>query len=325
MTSTLRFPAAGLALAASAVLAAAAQAQTFPMKPIRIVAPVPPGGSVDTVARVIAPRMAEILGQQVVIDNRPGASTNIGTELVARAPADGYTLLANAVPFAANPSFFPKLAFEPLRDFAPISLVATTPHVLVAHPSLPVKDVPGLVALATKRPGEIKYSSAGAGTNLHIAAELLKYLTRTDVVHVPYKGGGPALLALLGGEVETSFPALVAAMGQIGAGRLRALGVTSATRAQSLPQLPTIAEQGVPGYEFTSWVGLLAPAGTPPQVLATLHEAIVKATQAPGMRERFDREGAEVVVSSPADFRKFLVADVARWAKLIKESGMKAE
>jgi tripartite-type tricarboxylate transporter receptor subunit TctC len=304
---------------------AAAQTSDFPQRPIRIVAPVPPGGSVDTVARLIARKMSESLVQGVVIDNRGGASTNIGMELVARAPGDGYTLLANTIALVANPSLFPKLPFDPEKDFAPVSLVVNGPSIIVAHPSVPVRNVMELVALAKARPGVIKYSSGGSGTLTHLGAELFKYLTRSDVVHVPYKGGGPAIAAVMSGECDVSFQTVLAAAGQIAAGRLRALAVTGRDRVALLPDVPTVAESGVPNYEFQSWVGILAPASTPPAIVKVLNEHIVKAARTPDVSEHFTREGSEVIASTPEYFRKLIVSDIALWGKVIREMGLKAD
>lgn len=304
---------------------ALAQQAGFPSKPVRIVVPVPPGGSVDTMVRLIAPRMSELMGQSVVIDNRAGASTNIGTEHVAKSAPDGYTVLANAIPLVANPSLYAKLPYSVERDFAAVTLLATTPHVMVVHPSLPVQGIQDLVKLARAKPGAIHYSSSGAGSNLHIAAELFKNLTKTDMVHVPYKGGGPALTALLGGECEMSILSLVATASQVSAGKLRAIGITSAKRSDVLPNLPTIAEQGVPGYDFSSWVGIVAPAATPPAIVNALHDTIAKAANSPSVKERFAKEGAEIVVNSPEAFRKFLLEDLQRWAKVIKEGNIRLD
>jgi len=304
---------------------AAAQTRDFPQRPIRIVVPVPPGGSVDTVARLIASKMSDSLGQGVVIDNRGGASTNIGMEIVARATGDGYTLLANTIPLVANPSLFPKLPFDPEKDFAPVSLVVNGPSIIVAHPSVPVRNVKELIALAKARPGVIKYSSSGAGTLTHLGAELFKYLTRSDLVHVPYKGGGPALTAVMSGECDVSFQTPLAAAGQIAAGRLRALAVTGKARLALLPDVATVAESGVPNYEFQSWVGILAPASTPPAVVKVLNDHIVKAARTPDVSERFTREGAEIVASTPEYFRKLIATDIALWGKVIREMGLKAD
>lgn len=301
-----------------------ADAQTWPAKPIRMIVPFPPGGSVDAVARLIAPKMSESLGQAVVIDNRTGASSNIGMELVARAPGDGYTILANTVPVVANPSLF-KLTFNPQKDYVPISLVVNGASVLFVHPSVPARNVKELIALAKARPGELKYASAGAGTLPHLAIELFKYLTGTQLLHVAYKGGGPSLTATISGEVDLTVQTLVAAGGQIAAGRLRAIAVTSRKRAPQLPDIPTVAESGVPQYEFNTWVGLLAPASTPPPIVKLLNEHAVKAAHAPEVVGRVTREGAEVVASTPEEFRATIAKETALWAKVIREMGIGAE
>ena len=305
--------------------AASAQPRDFPQRPIRSVVPVPPGGSVDATARLLAPKLSESLGQSVVIDNRGGASTNIGMELVARAPADGYTLLANTAPLVANPALFPKLPFSPEKDFAPLSLVVTGPSVVVVHPSVPVRTLAELITLAKAKPGSINYSSSGAGTLTHLGAELFKYLSGTNIVHVPYKGGGPALAAVVAGEIDLTFQTPLAAAGQIKAGRLRALAVTAQKRLAILPEVPTAGESGMPKYEFQSWVGLLAPATTPQPVLRLLHEHIVKAARSPDIAERFTREGAEVVAGTPEQFRKVMADETALWTRVIREMGIKAE
>ncbi len=297
---------------------------TFPSKPIRMVAPFPPGGSVDSTARLIVPGMSESLGQQVVIDNRSGASGNIGMEYVARAPADGYTLLINTVPTVANPGLF-KLSFVPERDFAAVSLVMNGPNVLVVHPSLPVRNIKEFVALAKARPGDIKYTSAGAGTLPHLGMELLRYMTQINLLHVAYKGGGPAMVALVAGECDASMYTLLTASSHLASGRLRAIGVSGKTRFKALPDVPTIAESGVPDYEFNAWVGVLAPAATPPAIIRVLNEHVVKAARAPAVAERFARDGAEVVASTPEAFRARIVADTALWAKVIKAMNLRAE
>ncbi len=304
---------------------AAAQTRDFPQRPIRIVAPVPPGGSVDIVSRLIARKLTDSLGQSVVVDNRGGASTNIGMELVARAPGDGYTLLANTIALVANPSLFPKLTFDVEKDFVPVSLVVNGPSIIVAHPSVPARNVKELIALAKARPGVIKYSSGGTGTLTHLGAELFKYLTRSDMAHVPYKGGGPAIAALLSGECDVSFQTVLASAGQVAAGRLRALAVTGKNRLSLLPDVPTVAESGVPNYEFQSWVGILAPTTTPPAIVKVLNEHIVKAARTPDVSANFARDGSEVIASTPEYFRKLIATEIAMWGKVIREMGLKAE
>ncbi len=306
-------------------LAAWSQEGTFPSRPIRMIVPVPPGGTVDIVTRVVAQKMAEVTGQSVVIDNRGGAFTIIGSEIVARAPADGYTLLSNTLPLVVNPSLFAKLPFDVARDFAPISLVASAPFVLAVHPSVPAKTAADLVTLAKAKPGALKYGSSGSGSNLHVAAELFRMLTGTDISHVPYRGGGPALISLLGGETQLCFLSLIATAPHIKGGKLRGLGITTLKRSPVLPELPPLAESGAPGYEFSSWVGVLAPAQTPPRIVAVLNGFIVKALQLPGVTERFAGEGAEIVASSPAEFRAHLGSELKRWAKVVKETGMRPD
>jgi len=307
------------------IFAQHAVAQTYPHKPVRVIVPVPPGGIVDVVVRVLGQKMSEVMGQSVVVDNRPGASTNIGTEIVARAPGDGYTLLSNSLPLVVNASLFPKLPFDVEKDLAPVSLVVTAPYVIVSHPSVPAKSIRELIALAKAKPGLVKYASAGNGTNLHVAAELFKNMAGVDIVHVPYRGGGPALTAVLGGESDLSFLALVAVLPQINAGRLRALAITSSARSPVVPNLPTVTETGVAGYEFTSWVGILAPATTPAIIVAALNGYIVRAMRAPGVAERFASEGAEVVANSPAQFGAQIKTELVRWAKVVKENQLKAD
>jgi tripartite-type tricarboxylate transporter receptor subunit TctC len=302
-----------------------AQVKNFPNRPVRIIVPVPPGGIVDVVVRLLGQKMTEVMGQGVVIDNRAGASTNIGTEMVARATGDGYTLLANSLPLVVNPSMFAKLPFDVEKDFAPVSLVAGAPYAIVVHPSVPARSIKELVALARAKPALLNYSSAGNGSNLHVAAELFKNMSGANIVHVPYKGGGPALTAIVGGECDLSFLSLVAVLPQINARRVNALAITSTTRSAVLPALPTVAEAGVPGYEFSSWVGILAPASTPANIVSALNEYIVKAMRAPDLADRFSREGADVIASSPAQFGTYIGAELARWAKVVRESGMKAD
>ena len=303
----------------------AAGAQAYPAKPIRMIVPTSPGGIIDIVSRLTGQKLTEVTGQIVVIENRAGASNNIGTEYVARAPADGYTLLAATLPLVVNPALFEKLPFNVERDFAPVSLVVSAPYVMVAHPSLPAKSVKELVALAKAKPGALSYSTGGSGTNLHIAAELLALQAGVKLLHIPYKGGGPALASVIAGEAALSFPSLGAALPQVNAGRLRAIAITSTQRSTLLPKVPTIAESGYPDYAFTSWVGVLAPAGTPSEIVAALNAHIVKAMRNPAVIERLAADGNEVVAGSPEQFAALIKTELARWAKVVRASGMKPE
>jgi tripartite-type tricarboxylate transporter receptor subunit TctC len=312
-------------LALSAGLLDAASAQNYPSRPVRMVVPNPPGGTLDIVGRLIGPKMTEIAGQSVIVDNRPGADTNIGTEIVARAQPDGHTVLLQTVPFVVNPSLFGKLPFNVLKDFAPVSLLVSYPFVLVVNNAVPAKSVKELVALAKAQPGKLSYASAGNGSNLHVAAELFKNLTATDMLHVQYKGGGPALLAVLSGEVSLSYLNLAAVLPHLKGGKLRALAMTSAKRSAALPDLPTIAESGVAGYEFTSWVGALVPSATPAKTVAALNEIMVNAVRSAELGKRFADQGADVIASTPAQFAAHIRAELPRWARVVKESGLKAD
>ena len=293
---------------------------------MRLVVPSAPGAILDLVARVIGPAMGEIMGQPAIVDNRPGAGTNIGMEVVARAPGDGYTLLVASNSLTVNPGMYPKLPFDVQKDFAPVSLVVSgAPYLLVVHPSLPVQSVKDLVALAKAKPKALTHSSGGYGTNIYIMGALFKHLTGTDMLHVPYKSGGHALGGVVGGEAGMTFFAVAAVMPLVSAGKLRALAITSSKRSSLLPRIPTIAEAGVPGYEFTSWVGLLAPGTTPPAIVAALNGYVRKAVPASGMAERFASEGASVGASSPEQFSAHITAELARWSKVIKDLGLQAE
>ena len=315
--------AAALALL-SVSAAAMAQSGAFPVKPIRMVLPVPPGGSIDTVMRVIAPRMSETIGQSVVLEMRAGASTNLGTELVARAPGDGYTLLANTVGLVANVSLFSKLGYDPEKDFAAVSLIASSPSMIAVHPSVPAKNVRELLALAKKNPATIKFGTAGAGGLTHLAVELLASQTGTKFAHVPYKGGGPALIALMSGEVDMSALAVVAAVGFVNSSRMRVLAVTSPKRLAMLPNIPTVIESGVQ-YQFESWVGVVAPVATPAPVIKILNDHLVRAARSPDVVDRFGKDGADVVASSPEQFKKVITDEVAMWVRVIKQAGIKAD
>lgn len=303
-----------------------AAAQPYPAKVVRMIVPLVPGGSVDSVARALAQKMSESMGQQVIVDNRGGASGNIGTELAVRAPADGYTVLTVSMTLVVNPYLFPKLPFDVVRDLAPISLIGAAPALLNVHPSVPVKSVQELIALVKKNPGKLNYPSSGRGTNSHLPMELFKNLTGLNIVHVPYRGGAPGQTALLAGEVDVGFNNLVAALPHIKAGRLRALGISTAKRSSAMPDLPTIAEAGVPGYTFSTWYGVLAPAGTPADIINILNDHILKAIRGPELAQRFSYEGAEIIASSPAQFAAHIKSELARWGKVVKEAdGLRAD
>jgi tripartite-type tricarboxylate transporter receptor subunit TctC len=302
-----------------------AQTDPYPSRPIRLLLPFPPGGSVDTVARVVGPPLSASLGQPVVIENRSGASGTIGTAEVARAKPDGYTLLLNTIPFVSNVHLYEHMPYDPIKDFAPVSLLCSSPAVVVVHPSVPARSVAELLALARAKPGALNYSAAGAGTNPHIAGELFAMLGDIDVVAVQYKGGGPALVAVLGGEVGFSFPNVSEAKPQLAAGRLRGLATTGATRSPAMPELPTVAESGLPGYEFTTWHGVLAPRATPRQTVAFLNAKLVTVLRSPGISARFAEMGLDVIASTPEEFAAHLAKELYKWGRVIRERHIRVE
>ncbi len=303
----------------------AAQADNYPTKSVRVIAPFPPGGSVDTVGRLVAARLSESYGQTFVIDNRSGASGNIGMEIAANSPGDGYTLVVNTVPLVTNQFLYKKVPYDVLRDFVPVSLLTSTATALIVHPSLPAKNVRELIALAQSRGGAaLNYGGAGAGTNPHIAGELFNYLAKTNIQVIHFKGGGPAMIAALSGEISIGFPALPDTLPHVRAGKLRALGVTSAKRAQQLPDVPVIADT-LPGYEFTTWQGLLAPKNTPRAIAVSLSERIKKSLSAPEHVKRFNDSGLDIIAGTPDEFAAHLKKEVEKWGKVIKERGMRAE
>lgn len=305
--------------------ALAQAADPYPSRPIRMIVAYPPGGGTDQVGRVMAEQLAQQLGQNVVVDNRGGATGNIGTELAARAVPDGHTLLmGNVAPNAVNVSLFKKLGYDPVKDFAPVSLVAVTPNILVVHPSIAAKTVADLVALAKARPGTLNFPSAGVGSSSHLAGEMLKSMAGIDMVHVPYKGGGPALIAVISGQVQIMFATIPAAMPHVKSGKVRPLAVTTAKRSQAMPELPTIAEGGVKGYEAATWYGLLAPARTPQPVIARLHGETVKILAGP-TRQRLEAQGFEPDGGTPAAFAAYIKSEISKWAKVIKTAGIPAE
>jgi len=308
-----------------ALIALPAAAQSYPAKSVRIIAPFPPGGSVDVVARLLAAKLTENIGQQVIVDNRSGASGNIGMELAAHAAPDGYTLVLNTLPLVTNQFLMSRTPYDAIRDFAPISQVTSSPSLVTVHPSLPVRSVKELIALAKSRPGQLNYAAAGVGTNPHIAGELFNLLAGVNIVAVQFKGGGPADTATIAGEVGITFGNVSQQVGYIKAGRLRALAVTSAKRSALLPDLPTVAEAGVPGYDFITWHGVLAPKATPRPIIVYLNEQLKKVLTAPGQARLWQDRGLEVVASTPEEFATHLEREQAKWGKVIKERGIKAE
>jgi len=318
-----------LPLAAGAFVALAylpASAQTpYPSKAVRLVVPSAPGGGTDITARAMAPKLGEFLGQTVVVENRAGAGTMIGGELVARAAPDGYTLLMGISTLAINPAMYRKVPYDALRDFAPITQAVSLPNVLVTHPSLPVKTVKELVAFAKPRPGQIQFASAGIGTNPHLAAELFLAMTGLKMLHVPYKGSGAGIIDVIAGHVPVMTPSILTGLPHAKAGRLRALGVTSARRAGGAPEVPTIAEAGIPGYEAVQWFGILAPAGTPRPVIERVHREAVRVLQHPETRQRLVADGADPVGSTPEEFAAFLRRETVKWAGVVKSIGIRPE
>jgi len=306
-------------------LAPAVHAQTYPAKPIRWIVPFPPGGSVDGVARRVGPALSASVGQQVVLDNRSGASGNIAAELVAGAPPDGYTLLSHTVPFVVNTFLYGRVPYDVVRDFVPVSLLASTDSVVTVHPSVPATNIKELIALARSKPGALLYGSAGIGTNPHICGELLNYLAKTEIGVVHFKGGAPARIAVIAGELPITYNSVLETVGFVKAGRLRALGVTGTKRSPAMPNVPTLAESGVPGYEFAAWHGLLAPKGTPAPIAQMLHQRIKAAVGTPEMVRQFEEQGLDVIVSAPDEFAAYLKREMAKWGPVVKERRMRAD
>jgi tripartite-type tricarboxylate transporter receptor subunit TctC len=313
-----------LALALGVALDAAAQ--PYPAKSIRFIVPFPPGGSADILARAIGQKAGEGLGQSVVVENRPGAGTAIGAEALAKSAPDGYAIMIGTVSsHAINPALNPKLPFDPVKDFTPVSLVASIPFAMIVHPSVPAKTVQEFVALARAKPGTLNYSSAGSGTSNHLAGELLKSMAGIDIVHVPYKGSAPALNDLISGQVALMFDLVLTAAPHVKSGAVRGLAVTGAKRSSALPDLPTVAESGIPGYEVSAWFGIFAPAGVPQPVVQRLNAEFVKALREPDLRQRLASQGAEPLTSTPDEFAAYLRAEIDKWAKVVKAAGMKAD
>lgn len=304
---------------------AGAVAQEYPSRPVRLIVPQSAGGSTDVIARLLSQRIGDALGQTLVVDNRPGAGSIIGTELVARAAPDGYTLLAVAASYTINPALHKKLPFDPIRDFSPISQIVTLPHIVIVHPGVQVKSVQELIALAKAKPGEINVAASGVATSTHMAAELFMYMTGTKMVPVQYKGGSPSITAMISGQCHLNFAAISTAIPHVRAGRVRALAVSSAKRSAAVPEYPTVAESGVPGYDHSSWVGFLAPAGTPRAIIGRLGAESVKIAQNDQVKSLLLRDGMETVGSTPAEYASLIKSEVARWLKVVKSAGIKPQ
>lgn len=324
MHTTLRYAALALLSAALASPAITA-AQNYPTRSIRIIVPYAPGGSTDVVFRLLAPRLADDLGQPVVVDNRPGGSSTIGLDLAAKSPPDGHTWGTPNITFGANPSLMKKMPFDSEKDLLPVSQVAVVTMVLSLHPSVPVRSVKQLIALAKSRPDQINFSSAGNASANHLATAKFMYMTGTRLTHVPYKGGGPAVISLVSGETSMLFATIPSAIEHIKVGRLRGLAVSRAQRNPALPDTPTVAEAGVPGFEAIEWNGVMVPAGTPPAVVRRINQAIAKALAIPAVKERIVQIGSEPVGNSPEEFTAFIKSEFAAWAKVVKEVGITIE
>jgi len=313
-------------LVLSAVLAPAVSAQPFPSKPVKLVIPFPPGGSLDNVGRLLAQKISESWGQQVVVENKPGAGGNIGADAVAKSPPDGYTVVMGALStHAVNPSLYSTMPYDAVKDFAPLSLVAITPNVLIVKTGTPITSVRELVAYAKANPGKTNFGSGSNGSAGHLAGELFKIETGTDVMHIPYKGGAPALAALLAGDTQFMFDNLANAMAQVKGGTVRAIAVTTAQRSKLVPELPTMAEGGLAGFDISTWFGLMAPAGTPPDVVARWNAEIVKALNAPDVREKMLAQGAEPAPMTTQEFAAFIARERDKYAKIVKASGAKVD
>jgi tripartite-type tricarboxylate transporter receptor subunit TctC len=312
------------AFSALLALAGGVAAQDYPTKPVRLIIPFPPGGSNDVVGRMIATQLGERLGKQVVVDNRGGAGGVLGTEVAAGAAPDGYTILVVSLAYTVNPWLY-KLKYDPLKSFVPVAMLASGANVLTVHPSVPVNSLTELIALAKQKPGELNYASAGAGSFQHLGSELFKLMAGVDIVHVPFKGGGPAMIDVVGGHSQVLVSSLVQTGAHIRSGKLKALGVGSAKRSALFPDIPTIAEAGVPGYEMANWWGIVAPTGTPQPIVDKLAKEIGVVLSTPETQKHFAAEGAEVVQKTPAEFAAFIEAELAKWQRVVKDAKIKAE
>ena len=304
--------------------AATAQAQSWPSKPLRYIVPFPPGAFNDTLGRTISTELSKTLGQPMVVENRPGGNSIIGTEAAAKSPPDGYTLFGAALPFSVIQSLY-KTSFDVTKDFAPITLAGISANLLVVHPSFPVNSVKELIEHARRNPGRINYGSSGNGTSVHLSMELFKSMTKTFMLHIPYKGSAPVVTDLLAGQIDVMFDNLPNVIGHVRAGKMKAIAVSTAQRSALAPEVPTVAEAGVPGYELSVWFGVLAPAGTPRDIIVRLNTEIVKILNAPDVKDRFAKQGVEVRTSTPEQFSEFLRAEVSRWAKVVQDANIKAD
>jgi tripartite-type tricarboxylate transporter receptor subunit TctC len=318
--STATLCVVGLASATNGI-----SADVYPSKPIRMIVAYPPGGGTDIIARLIGDKLGKELDRTIIIDNRPGANGNIGSEIAANAPPDGYTLLMGTANLTVNPSLYRKLGYQTLKDFAPVSLVTQTPNILVVHPSVPVKSVRELIAFAKAEPGKLNFSSNGAGSVSHLAGELLKSDAGIDILHIPYKGAGPGITALITGEVQLMFANPLAVLPHIAAGKLRALAITSSKRSAALPELPTMEESGLPDFVAVSWYGILAPAGTPEDIVLKLNRAVLRGLSRTDLHDHLLKGGSIPIGNTSRDFAVFIEAEMVKWAKVIKKSGANAE
>jgi tripartite-type tricarboxylate transporter receptor subunit TctC len=316
---------AALAMLVFGVMAGSAIAQNYPAKPIKIVVPYPPGGFNDTLGRTLAAKFTEAWGQASFVENKPGGNTLIGSDFVAKSPPDGYTLLVVAFPFAVTPSLIKAMPYDTVRDFAPVILAAQSPNLLVVNPQLPVKSVGELIAMAKEKPGSLNYASTGNGSSNHISMELFKSMAGVQITHIPYKGSAPAVTDLLGGQVMVMFDNVPNVLPQVKAGKLRALATSGSSRSALAPDVPTVAEAGVPGYEVMVWFGLVAPAGTPREVVQKLNAEVTKILAMPDVRERFLAQGVEPVGSTPEQFGEHIRSQMAKWSKVVQDAGVKAE
>jgi tripartite-type tricarboxylate transporter receptor subunit TctC len=301
-----------------------AAAQDYPTKPVRIIVPFPPGGFNDIVARMIATQLSERMGKQFIIDNRTGAGGVLGTEQVAHAAPDGYTLLIASLAITINP-WFHKVSYDATKSFAPVALLATAPNVISIQPDLPFKSVKDLIAAARERPGKLQYASAGVGSFMHMGPELFKQMARVDILHVPFRGAGPALIDVMGGNTHMSFASVPSSITHFRSGKLRALGVGSLKRNALIPDVPTIDESGLPGYQFSNWIGIVAPAGTPPAIVAKLHRELTAIQDTPELKKQFAHEGADAVRMSSAEYGQFIASETAKWGRVVKEAGLKPQ